>query len=48
LQNRPKKIFNKGLYVCAGGLDSQNFDKNSRFVVLVISIWEDWSFVWGD
>jgi len=35
-----------GLYVCAGGLDIQNFDKNSRFVVLVISVWEAWTFVW--
>jgi len=24
--------------VCAGGLDIQNFDKNSRFAMLVISI----------
>jgi len=37
LQKRRQKIFNKGLYVCAGGLDIQNFDKNCRFVVLVIS-----------
>jgi len=47
LRNRRQKIFNKGLYVCAGGLDIQNFDKNSRFVVLVISIWGDLKFFLG-
>jgi len=44
LQNRRQKIFIKGLYVCAGGFDIQNFDKNSRFVVLVISILGDLKF----
>jgi len=28
-QNRRQKIFNRGLYVCAGGLDILKFDKNS-------------------
>jgi len=47
LQNRGQKIFNKGRYVCVGGLDIQNFDKNSRFVVLAISIWGSLKFCLG-
>jgi len=46
LQNRHQKIFNKGLYVCAGGLDIQNFDKNCRFVVFVI-YWRGLKFCLG-
>jgi len=36
-----------GLYVCAGRLDIQNFYKNSRFLVLVISIWGAVKFCLG-
>jgi len=46
LQNRRQKIFNKGHYVCAGGLDIQNFDKNCRFLVLAIS-WGGLKFCLG-
>jgi len=46
LQNCRQKIFNKSFYVCAGGLDIQNFDKNCRFVVLVIS-WGGLKFCLG-
>jgi len=28
-QSRRQKIFNRGLYVCAGGLDIRKFDENS-------------------
>jgi len=31
-------IRKSSIRICAGGIDIQNFDKNSRFVVLVISI----------
>jgi len=36
-QNRRQKIFNWGLYVCAGGLTSQNLTKIYWFIVLHIS-----------
>jgi len=29
LQNRRQKVFNRGIYVCSGGLDILEFDKNS-------------------
>jgi len=35
-QNRSQKIFNRGLYVCPGGIDILKFGKNSWFVVFTL------------
>ena len=46
-QNRLQKIFNRGALRLCRGLDILKFDKNSWFIVFVISIWGAWSLVGG-
>ena len=46
-QNRHQKIFNRGALRLCRGLDILQFDKNSWFIALVISIWGAWSFFGG-
>jgi len=48
MRNHRQKVFNRGLYVCAGDLTFQKFTKLLWFVVFRILIWGDLNFVWGD
>jgi len=45
LQNRRQKVFSRGLFVCAGGLDIIKLTK-TPLKLFHVSIWGAWSFVW--
>ena len=42
-----KKVFNRGLYVCAEGLDILNFTKKTSIYSTSYFNFGAWSFVWG-
>jgi len=47
-QNRRQKVFNRGYYICAGGLDILKILSNLHwFVVFYISIWGLKTLIWG-
>jgi len=47
-QNRRQKVFSRGHYVCAGGLDIINYDTTSLMYSVSHFNLGAWSFVWGD